>query len=338
MFERQGVEAVEDLEIEEESDEGESEEDGDREPGAVEAGGEDGDEVAEREAPYDDAEGDENAELGCLFAADPGEVDLLWGHEGAEVADGAVDEGGEEQPADGCQSDDGRRGVGDEGDDGVDDDELDEGEQEAHEVFCEEDVAQAGGAEEVELDAGSVHAESVVGEDGGAEDGVGDGDGEDEAAEALAGGHAAGEEKDHEDGNDESVELIEVAAEVEELFFEAGDDGVVEAEGGAGRGVGGCIGGECCAAWRGFLRSTSSGMGARLVGLGGLAEVFTAELAMHAPGVDAEEESGEGDEAEQRGDGAGDAALAGGGDGGGGESGRKEGGDGLNEVVEDFEE
>ena len=39
------------------------------------------------------------------------------------------------------------------------------------------------------------------------------------------------------------------------------------------------------------------------VGLGDLAEVFSEELTVHAPCVDAEEEYGEGDESEERGDG-----------------------------------
>ena len=136
--------------------------------------------------------------------------------------------------------DDERGRVGDEGDDGEDEDEFDEGEEEAGEVFCEEDVAQTGGAEEVELDAGAVHAEGVVGEDGDAEDGVGDGDGEDEVAVAAAGADATGEEEDHEERSDEAVELVEIAAEVDELLLQAGDDGGVEAEGaGAGRDDGG---------------------------------------------------------------------------------------------------
>ena len=139
-------------------------------------------------------------------------------------------------------------------------------------------------------------------------------------AVAAADAHAAGEEEDHEDGGDESVELVEVAAEVDELLLQAGDDGGVEAEGAGGvrradaLGDGGAGGGAA---------------GGGLVGLGDLAEVFAAELAMHAPGVDGEEESGEGEDANERGDGSEDAALAVADDGGGGESGRKERGDGF---------
>ena len=78
-------------------------------------------------------------------------------------------------------------------------------EEEAGEVFCEEDIAETGGAEEVELDAGAVHAEGVVGEDGDAEYGVGDGHGEDEVAESPVGAYATGEEEDHEEGGDEAI-------------------------------------------------------------------------------------------------------------------------------------
>ena len=62
----------------------------------------------------------------------------------------------------------------------------------------------------------------------------------------------------------------------------------------------------------GRVRGGSRGLGgaARLVGLRGeVAEVFSAELAVHAPGVDAEEESTEDDEAQERGDGAEEMAL-----------------------------
>ena len=251
------------------------------------------------------AEGDEDAELGGLPAAGFHEVDLFGGHEGAEIADCSVDEGGEEKPADGSERDDERGRVRNERDDGEDEDELNEGEEEAGDVFCEEDVAHAGGAEEVELDAGAVDSEGVVGEDGDAEDGVGDGDGKDEVAVAAAEADAAGEEKDHEEGRDEAVELVEIAAEVDELFLQAGDDGGVEAE---GAGAVASCGAETCDGVRDCGWGSARG---GLVGLSDFAEVFAAELAMHAPGVDGEEESGEGDEAEERGDGGEDVALAG---------------------------
>ena len=109
----------------------------------------------------EDAEGDEDAELGGLASAGLHEIDLFWGHEGTEIADCSVDEGGEEEPADRWRADNGRRRVRDDGDDGEDEDELDEGEEEAGDVFCEKDVAQTGGAEEVELDAGAVHPRAL---------------------------------------------------------------------------------------------------------------------------------------------------------------------------------
>jgi hypothetical protein len=107
---------------------------------------------------------------------------------------------------------------------------LDEGKEEADEVFGKEDIAQASWAEEVELNAGTVHAQGVVGENGDAEDGVGDRQRQDVVSEAFAGAHAACEEEDHEDGNDKTIELVDVATEVEELLLQAGDDGVVEPE------------------------------------------------------------------------------------------------------------
>ena len=172
----------------------------------------------------ENSEGDEDAELGGLPAAGFGEIDLLGGSKGAEIASGAVDEGCEEKPADGSKCDDQRGRMRNEGDDGEDQDELNEVEEKAGEIFCEEDVAHAAGRHEVELNAAAVHAESVVGEDGDAEDGVGDGDGKDEVAEAAAGAEAVGEEKDHEDGRDEAVELVDIAADVDELLLQAGDD------------------------------------------------------------------------------------------------------------------
>src|SRR5882762_6947626 len=48
-------------------------------------------------------------------------------------------------------------------------------------------MTRAGGGHEVELNAAAVHAEGVGGEDGDAEDGVGDGDRKDEVAETIAG-------------------------------------------------------------------------------------------------------------------------------------------------------
>jgi len=38
-------------------------------------------------------------------------------------------------------------------------------------------------------------------------------------------------DEDHEDGRDKAVELVDIAAEVDEFFLQAGDDGGVEAEG-----------------------------------------------------------------------------------------------------------
>ena len=168
-------------------------------------------------------------------------------------------------------------------------------EQEAGEVFCEEDVAHAGRRQEIELDAAAVHAERVIGEDGDAEDGVGDGDGKDEVAEASAGAHAVGEEKDHEDRRDEAVELVDIAAEVDEFLLQAGDDGVVEAKD-AGVAAG-CEAGRRSGDGCGVMCRGSAGDG--LVGLSGLAEVFSEEFAMHAPGVDAEEESAKEGEAKE---------------------------------------
>src|SRR5258705_19911 len=143
--------------------------------------------------------------------------------------------------------------------------------------------------------------------------GVGDSDRKDEVAEPAAGAKPVGEKKDHEDGRDEAVELVDIAAEIDELLLQAGDDGGVEAEGAGGdedrvgdvRGLGG---------WSG-----SAGGG--LVRLLDFAEVFSAELAMHTPGVDAEEEGAEEYEAEEYGDGGEEVALAVADDGGGGESG-----------------
>ena len=172
----------------------------------------------------------------------------------------------------------------DEGDDGEDKHEFDKVEEEAGEVFCEEDIAHASGRHEVELNAAAIHAEGVVGEDGDAEDGVGDGDGEDEFAEAAAGAETVGEEKDHEDGGDEAVELVDIASEVDELLLQAGDDGGVETEG-CGLGPRDCVG-----EVRGLGGRRSGAAADRLFRLGDFAQVFTAELAMHAQGIDTEEE------------------------------------------------
>ena len=108
--------------------------------------------------------------------------------------------------------------TGDEGDDGEDQDEFDEVEEKANEVFCEEDVADCGRRDEVEAGRRAVHAEAVVGEDGDAEEGVSDGGRERQGTEACRCAHAVGEEEDHEDGSEKAVELVGVAAEVDELL------------------------------------------------------------------------------------------------------------------------
>src|ERR1700679_989461 len=218
--------------------------------------------------------------------------------------------------------------MSDDADDCEDKDELDEVEEEAEDVFCEKDVAQAERCEEVELDAGAVDAETVVGQDGDAEDGVGDGDGEEIGAEASAYSHAAGEEEDHEDGSDEAEELVGVAAKVEELLLEAGDDGWAETEG-AGFGSVGLEGD----GWRGCLGVGVSGCCGFLGGIE-LAEEFAVELAPHSPGVDGEEEGAEGDEADECGDGGQEMAVVEVDDGGGGESGWKCGCDWLKAMEE----
>ena len=101
MFDGYCVEAVEDLDVDDEGNEGESEKDGDHEPGAAEIVGQCDDDEGDSEACNEDAQGDKDTELGGLSASWLQQVDFFRSREGPEVADGAVDEGGEEKPADG---------------------------------------------------------------------------------------------------------------------------------------------------------------------------------------------------------------------------------------------
>jgi len=93
------VEAVQDLQVEDERDGGQGEEEGDHQPGAVESVGQDDAAIADGEACSDDTQGDERAELGDLLAANLGEVDFLGSRDGADIAHRSVGEGGEEEPA-----------------------------------------------------------------------------------------------------------------------------------------------------------------------------------------------------------------------------------------------
>ena len=94
------VQTVEDVEVEDETDDGEAEKDGNHEPRLAEIVRQDDDTVADPEACCEDAESDEDAELGGLLAADFGEVDLFRSGEGTKIADCPVDECREEKPAD----------------------------------------------------------------------------------------------------------------------------------------------------------------------------------------------------------------------------------------------
>ena len=94
------VEAVENCDVEGEGGDRKGEQYGDHQPGAIEMVGQDEGGVACACAGYENSQGDEDAQLGGLPAAGFCEIDLLGGGEGAEVAGGAVDECGEEKPAD----------------------------------------------------------------------------------------------------------------------------------------------------------------------------------------------------------------------------------------------
>lgn len=96
VFEGDGVETVEHVEVIEQRDEGQGEEDGNHEPRAVEVVGESEDAESDDGVCDEDSEGDEDAELGGLASAGFHEVDFFGGHDGAEIAYGSVDEGGEE--------------------------------------------------------------------------------------------------------------------------------------------------------------------------------------------------------------------------------------------------
>ena len=147
---------------------------------------EENDRKADAKTGQNNAQGDQSAELGGLSAADLRQVDFFGCAEGAKIADGSVGEGGEEEPAESREGDERRWSASAEGENSVDEDELDQAKEKADEILCEEDVAESGRADEVELDAGSVHAETVVGKDGDAEEGVGDSGREDEAAAGAA--------------------------------------------------------------------------------------------------------------------------------------------------------
>lgn len=90
-----------------------------------------------------------------------------------------------------------RRQTGDVGDDGEDNEYLDEGHKEAEEIFGEEDVAHTDGGEEIELRTGGFEAEGVVAEWGDGEERVAHGGWEDPAGSAVRG--EAARKKEHEE-------------------------------------------------------------------------------------------------------------------------------------------
>ena len=106
VIEGYAVETIEDFEIEDEGDEGEGEEDGDHKPRSAEVAGDALDRESDEDIGDEDAKGDEDAELRGLASVGFHEIDFFGGREGTKIADGSVDEGGEEEPADGGECDD----------------------------------------------------------------------------------------------------------------------------------------------------------------------------------------------------------------------------------------
>lgn len=251
MVEGDCVDAVEDLQVEEECDDSQHEEEGNHEPRDVEGVRKEDASVADAEAASHDANCDESAELRGLLAVDLREVNLFRGCERTEIADRSIGEDREEKPAEGTEGDEKRWWASCEADDDEDQDEFDKTQKKPDDVLCQKDIAEASGGEKVKLDSRAVHAQAVVREDGDAEDRVCDCGREDEAAEAAAGTDAVGKEEDHEDGSNESVELVGVTAEIEELLLQAGGDGRADSEDARacelrGRGMRDC----CASVWK----------------------------------------------------------------------------------------
>ncbi len=140
-------------------------------------------------------------------------------------------------------------------------------------------------------------------------------------------GGPAGKDEHQEDGHDEAVDDSCVAADVEELFAEHGEDDGWKAEGagGCGRGGGGRDGSET---GRGGLD------GLARYGVGCVGEAFSAVLGTHAESEYGEEESGEEGAGEGVDEEAGGGAAMNGEDGGVGELGRETGEHGADVVVD----
>ena len=90
MGEGDGVEAVENDEVEAEGGDCKGKQHGDHQPGAIEIVSQGQGGVACACAGYENSQGDEDAQLGGLPAAGFCEIDLLGGGERAEVAGGAL--------------------------------------------------------------------------------------------------------------------------------------------------------------------------------------------------------------------------------------------------------
>ncbi len=106
-----------------------------------------GEAVGERQ----DAEADEGADLRGLLVGHALGIDLFGRRDGAAVAEDVVDGeracGPEESGCGGLQG----RDSGHVGDDAEDGDDFDECHEEAEEIFCKEDVAEAHWGKEIEL-------------------------------------------------------------------------------------------------------------------------------------------------------------------------------------------
>ena len=115
MVQRDCVETIQNPDVKDEGCQGKGEEDWDHEPGSVQVQAKKDDGKADSKTGQNNAQCDQCAKLRGLFPADLRQVDFFGCAKGAEIADGSVGEGGEEEPAEGCEGDERRRSAGAEG-------------------------------------------------------------------------------------------------------------------------------------------------------------------------------------------------------------------------------
>ena len=149
--------------------------------------------------------------------------ELFGGLDGTQRAEGQVcgdDEDEPERCADLCGKWDGI--FGDEQDEDPGEDCLEEDESEAGDVLGEDDVAEADGGEEIELDAGAVGAKDVVVRGEQAEENVTERSGE--QVGGMVSEDSSAEDDDKDERSERADEEVWIAAEIDPFLAQAGGE------------------------------------------------------------------------------------------------------------------